>query len=238
MPATQSDFIDGQKIAKRRAAQYRRLLAASARDLGVKIGDERAANLATLRWTVRTVRESMQQKLLAGQAVSPDVLLRLEESLRGHLPAAAEPPSMLTLKISRKRFEICQRCGYQHPVDADVSAPTHAAPAATLDAENARARGSNKTRKRKSAAPKPSDNRKSIAAAQNPAEISTAANRKSIANVVPLRKPRSIHDGPYAALKQPDITRDENLGGFVQSAEQRDPHRRDETLPVPRGDAS
>jgi hypothetical protein len=107
-----------------RASDYKQTLAATARRLGVKPSDERAQTVAVLQWNVKLLRDQVLARGLTGQVTDPSILLKLQEALVEYLPAAPVEHSRVTLKVSRTRYEVCQRCGYRHSVrDDDVPAP-------------------------------------------------------------------------------------------------------------------
>jgi hypothetical protein len=107
--------------ARERAKAYREILAATAKRLGIKPTDERAQTAATLAWNVRALREQVQARLLNGQVTDTTALVKLEESLSQHLPAAPVEHSRVTLKVSRTHYGICQKCGYEHAVRDDAT---------------------------------------------------------------------------------------------------------------------
>jgi len=105
-----------------RARRYRELAKQAAKQLGCKASSERAKHVATLR----LARETFADRLVAGRDVNPDHLLKLDEALKAYLPEAtsAAPAPMLSLKICKKLFGVCQHCGQLNETDDDVPPPS------------------------------------------------------------------------------------------------------------------
>jgi|SRR6516162_9545274 len=106
-----------------RARRYRELAKQAAKQLGCKASSERAKHVATLR----LARETFADRLVAGRDVNPDHLLKLDEALKAYLPEAtsAAPAPMLSLKICKKLFGVCQHCGQLNETDEDMPPPDH-----------------------------------------------------------------------------------------------------------------
>jgi hypothetical protein len=106
-----------------RVRQYKQFLRDAARDLRVKPSSEAAQSLATMRMTARMLREQVQMRLLNGQISNPDLLLKLEASLREYMPAAAAdaaPLPRIRIEFAECLVGVCQKCGHVHQTDKPV----------------------------------------------------------------------------------------------------------------------
>ena len=194
------------EVSTARVAQYKRILRETAHSLGVKQSSEAAQTAATLKMTATMMREACQMKLMSGQLIAPDALIKLETSLRELIPAAAERPMPVSVNIVPSR--LCPRCRAE--MSAEPKPPVMALSVPSPDAAQPEERMGN-----------------------DPAAKETTSKPT---NVVPIDKNRSrdFHKG-QTALKT-DIAHDPMMGGFKQDASARDPHPVDQTWPTPRGE--
>jgi hypothetical protein len=93
-----------------RAQRFEQLRREAARELGIKATDEKAAHVATLR----LARETVATRLIAGQAVDPDALLKLDEALKHYLPAEE---LRVEVEIVSGHVDICPRCHWTRPAE-------------------------------------------------------------------------------------------------------------------------
>jgi hypothetical protein len=96
------------KATRDRANRFKRHLRESAKQLGCKVGDERAIHLATLK----AAREAVQARIIAGVAIDVGDLMKLDEALRVYMPVAG--PKHITIEFVEGLIGVCHACGHEH----------------------------------------------------------------------------------------------------------------------------
>jgi hypothetical protein len=98
---------------KQPADRLRRIEREVCADLNVAPDDELCRHVSTLR----LMRENMQAKLVVGERVDPDDLLRVDAALKAYLPQGK--PATIEVKIIDGLHATCPRCGHHTAVDKD-----------------------------------------------------------------------------------------------------------------------
>jgi hypothetical protein len=105
-------------MPKQPAGRLRRIEQEVCRDLNLSPDDELCRHVSTLR----LMRENMQAKLVLGERVDPDDLLRVDAALKAYLPQGK--PATIEVKVVDGLHATCPRCGYNTPVDSARTAET------------------------------------------------------------------------------------------------------------------
>src|SRR6516164_4879176 len=82
-------------------------------DLACQPDDELCRHVTTLR----LMRENMQAKLVVGERVDPDDLLKIDAALKAYLPQGK--PATITVQIVQKLRGRCCHCGAMNEVPED-----------------------------------------------------------------------------------------------------------------------
>jgi hypothetical protein len=168
-----------------------------------------------------------QVELLSGRLSDPSKLLDADDRLRAEEERLAPTTGEHAVTVQIQPYVLCARCRAEVQAEARSPVVELAIPPVVAVA-GAPAKGGVCD----SAEP---ETRMEDGPTANGAPSDAAANtgtRRSGNNVVALKQPRSIHDGPYSCART-DVSRDPNVGSFRQDASARDPHAVDLKWPEP-----
>jgi hypothetical protein len=107
------------------ADRFRQIARATAKRLDLRSGDPVVEHIATLM----LAREHLSARLIAGDHVDPDKLLKLDAAIMSHMPAVHQEPVELVVV----RSMICPECRDKRPM-TEAEQSQQSSPAPTLGA--------------------------------------------------------------------------------------------------------
>jgi hypothetical protein len=211
------------KSAPTRVNQFRRYEREAARELGIRKSDERVQRLAVCRMQRFDIHRAQQLALMSGKLTDPTPLLDADDRLRLEEHRLSAAAAVAGGGFTIAPMVICSECRRElHPTPTDFAPRPergHGAPAIAAVTGAPTAAGM-------SDAAVPEKRTTDVL------PVTATASKPRPSNVVELDRNRSrdMHAGGY--LKQPDISRDANVGAFIADPVQRDPHPVDHTWPM------